>query len=270
LLLIIIGSVIIIFMFSISSPIFTGMFTGMPTHVSDDVRVSNYTNYTQTEQSEVPSDVVHEEQPTQPEIVGNESEEPNEKPYTGFGSSGSSSGSSATSCTPNWYCDEWSECTDGIRTRTCYDGCGDSRVETQTCQYTFLHLDSTNVSIGNNFTIDIVINTTSKVYAYDISLSYNPEIVEALEIIEGGFLNRDGSQTFNASKIINNTEGYVKFASTRFNTKKGINGTGVLFAIQFHAKQTGNSMVNFEEISIVDENVETVLVSSENGTINVF
>lgn len=36
-------------------------------------------------------------------------------------------------CTPNWTCGEWSQCTDGNQTRTCTDGCGDSKKKTQTC-----------------------------------------------------------------------------------------------------------------------------------------
>lgn len=39
-------------------------------------------------------------------------------------------------CVPNWQCGSWSDCsTVGTQTRTCTDGCGNSRTEEQTCTY---------------------------------------------------------------------------------------------------------------------------------------
>jgi len=36
-------------------------------------------------------------------------------------------------CTPRWQCESWGACIDGIKTRECWDGCGNTRTETQSC-----------------------------------------------------------------------------------------------------------------------------------------
>jgi len=49
----------------------------------------------------------------------------------GFGSA--SNANLNCPCVPDWQCGDWSTCANDKQTRTCYDGCGDSRIETMDC-----------------------------------------------------------------------------------------------------------------------------------------
>lgn len=126
-----------------------------------------------------------------------------------------------------------------------------------------------NVSLQQVFTIDVNISTPAEVYAADFILNFNPNILEALNVAKGDFLTKDGAESYEIVEI-DNVTGKIEFASTRLGTQAGVSGAGKLAQVEFRAKNLGTSQINFENITLINSNLNKISnVSTINGLVNV-
>jgi len=101
----------------------------------------------------------------------------------------------------------------------------------------------------NEFTINIKVASEWDIYAAEFELNFNPDVLEFIEAKEGGFLSKDGVETY---EVIREENGKVLFASTRFGDLEGISGEGNLAAIKFKAKEAGKSNLILENVRLAD------------------
>jgi len=126
-----------------------------------------------------------------------------------------------------------------------------------------------NVTKGKEFLININISTPADVYAVDFILSFNNEIITALNVTEGNFLKKDGVATYPVINI-DNSAGRIEFANTRLGTTNPVSGEGILAQIKFRSTNLGASDLDFVELTLVDPNLNDILnVSTIDGEINV-
>lgn len=128
---------------------------------------------------------------------------------------------------------------------------------------------SQHVSPGDSFSVNITIDSPVGVYAFDIIFFFNPGIVNATGAIEGGFLKKDGASTFPVISI-DNTQGKISIANTRFGVATEVTGTGNLATISFTALATGTSNLDLASATLVNSNLQTIAgVTTNNGTVTV-
>jgi len=128
---------------------------------------------------------------------------------------------------------------------------------------------SVNQTRGDNFTINVDINTTHEVYAADITLYFNNSILNAAQINEGNFLNSDGADTYCVNSL-DNSIGIINFSCSRVGDIPGISGNGTLFSVDFTALSFGLSNLSLQNIIFVDENLDEVIgISIVNGSVNI-
>ncbi|MHA1290585.1 MAG: cohesin domain-containing protein [Candidatus Thorarchaeota archaeon] len=125
------------------------------------------------------------------------------------------------------------------------------------------------VFVGDEFNVSVDIQTDEEIYAYDISVRFDPNVIEGLQLTEGNFLKKDGAQTYVVSNIDNNN-GLVQFAVTRFNTQVGVTGNGTLFIITFNAVTNGTSHLNFSDTTITDPSLQEIDANLTNGSVKVY
>ena len=115
---------------------------------------------------------------------------------------------------------------------------------------------------GAEFAFDVNINISQQVYALNINLTYNPDILEFVSASEGNFLNKDGLSTF---FIVIPKEGIVSIGITRYNTQTCITGEGTIANLIFNSKSGGTSDLNLG-IQLLDNTVTPILdVSAISG-----
>ena len=99
--------------------------------------------------------------------------------------------------------------------------------------------DSTLVALDSIFTFNIDALFVRNLVGWQCGISFNPNLLEAIEVIEGGFLSSDATQTFFTEGSIDNENGLI----TGFNVLRldgtGLNGSGPLLSIKFKAKKVG-------------------------------
>lgn len=137
---------------------------------------------------------------------------------------------------------------------------------------------TSNYAKDNEFIIKVDISTQEKIYAAEFTLTFNPEILEILEVNEKDFLKQDGTSTSlqiceqgfrELCPIINNTDGLAGVSNTRLGITTGVTGQGSLVEIKFKAKNSGSSDLTLSNVNIVDSddpgNVDKFRTDIVNG-----
>jgi len=114
-----------------------------------------------------------------------------------------------------------------------------------------------DVPVGSKFNISINIITTDQIYAGEFKLYFNKTKIVANSVVEGDFLKKDGASTFPVI-IINNTEGWISFADTRFGVQSGVTGSGTLANISFNVTSSGASILDLINVTLSDISLNPV------------
>lgn len=196
------------------------------------------------------------------------------------GGSGSGSGGGTTQTPACPTCpgpSAWSLCQDGQQTRTNYN-CN-STTSYQCQQYTepqgctidvnvYVSPSTVNTNNNNDFTVNVMINSTKDVYAAQFNLYFDNNILDVLNVIEGDFLKSDGAETFPTFEI-NNTSGKILVGVTRITSQTGVTGQGMLATITFHAKNAGTSALDLTEVLVSDPDLSALSVNAMGGSATV-
>ncbi len=98
---------------------------------------------------------------------------------------------------------------------------------------------STLVELNSTFTFNIDALFVRNLTGWQCGISFDPNLLEAIEVTEGDFLSSDATQTFFTEGSIDNENGLI----TGFNVLRldgtGLNGSGPLLSIKFKAKKVG-------------------------------
>lgn len=121
---------------------------------------------------------------------------------------------------------------------------------------------------GQTFIVNISINTNLSVYAIESKLKFNNSILSVLSAVEGGFLKKDGASTFPIITI-NNSEGFVKIANTRFNIQTGVSGEGSVLVITFNSSSRGNSALSLGNVQLADPNLNEIEAVKTDGNVKI-
>ena len=112
---------------------------------------------------------------------------------------------------------------------------------------------------GENFTVNIMVNTSESVFAVSSVIEYNSSVINATSVQEGEFLGRNGNGANTYPVIVNDYEnGRIEFDSTRYGTETGVAGEGVIIVIEFDSIADGNADMQIIETYLIDDNLNIV------------
>jgi hypothetical protein len=96
-----------------------------------------------------------------------------------------------------------------------------------------------------SFSVNVVIADVADLYGWQLNLTFNPSILEAVSILEGPFLQQFGS-TMMSAVTLNNIAGYAFTACALLDLEApGASGSGVLAAVSFRVITAGTSSLHF-------------------------
>ena len=182
-------------------------------------------------------------------------------PSGGGGGGGGGSSSGGSSCTPK-------TCEQLGKTCGVWDnGCG-STVDCGVCTTTvFIDPILTNTTTGKSFTINISINTNTKIYAAEVKVQFNNKTVVVSSITEGNFLKSSGAQTF-FLPITDNSKGEMDISNTILGNNTGVMGTGSIATINFNSTSIGTSILNITNVKLAAPDGSLITTfTTENGNI---
>lgn len=129
---------------------------------------------------------------------------------------------------------------------------------------------SQTVSAGGNFSVDILVEDVAYLDGGQAALNFDPAVVNAVEIIEGDFLESGGS-TWGVEKI-NNSEGIAIFAYSLIGNITYVNGSGVLATVKLNVSKDaeGTFDLTLTDVKLIDVNSAHILpIEVDNGSFTV-
>ena len=98
---------------------------------------------------------------------------------------------------------------------------------------------------AESFSVKIMIADVENLYAWQLNLTFNPSMLEAVNILEGPFLQQFGTSMLSAITL-NNTAGYAYAVCSLLDWEMpGATGSGVLGTVSLRARAAGISPLHF-------------------------
>ena len=107
-------------------------------------------------------------------------------------------------------------------------------------KYTF---SKPTIHVGDTFTLDISAENVPNLAGWQFDIAFDPAMLKATEVNEGGFLKTGGASTFFQRGTINNATGRIRGLSSASLSGEGVTGTGVLLSVTFSAKADGQTQL---------------------------
>ena len=128
-------------------------------------------------------------------------------------------------------------------------------------------IDSDNIIIGNQVTLDIYLNSTDEIFAGQMDIYFDNNILTFLGISQGEYLTQDGGSSIDSNNIggitVNNGK-ISKYVILRgLSETTGISGEGVLARITFSGNNIGTSNISISNTIWGDSSAGKIIPISE-------
>lgn len=118
------------------------------------------------------------------------------------------------------------------------------------------------LSVGKTFDVNIKIEDVQSLYAYELKLKYNTDILDVENIAPSTFLNQPTSEI---KKMIDEENGFVWYATTSINPAAPKSGSGTLAVVTFKVTGQGKSDLKLYDITLTDYDIKMVEHSVRNS-----
>lgn len=112
-----------------------------------------------------------------------------------------------------------------------------------------------------NFTVSINIQDVTGLYSYGIKISFDRYVLEVVSVTEGPFLSSAAPTAF-VKKIY---ASYIDVGCTMLGAYPGASGSGTLFTVEFHVKDTGTSDLDMFYSVLLDPTLTQIPHTASNG-----
>lgn len=119
---------------------------------------------------------------------------------------------------------------------------------------------------GQTLTINVSVSDLSGLHRSEFSLSYDPALLNATDVIEGGFLKSAGSTEF--SFDMNRTSGDIRVNITLVDLTSAATGSGALVEITFNVVGLGDCLLYPYDTALFDPDLTTIEHAAVEGLFN--
>ncbi len=121
--------------------------------------------------------------------------------------------------------------------------------------------------VGSTFVVNVIYSGAQPIYAVPIQLSYDPRVLQLLNISNGGFLGGDGQSV----ALVHREDplGTLQISATRPPGAGGISGEGAVFTLTFAAKASGQSPLIITMPGARDANMQVLQMAASPATVTV-
>lgn len=98
---------------------------------------------------------------------------------------------------------------------------------------------------GESLKVNISVTAAEYLYAWQANVSYNPAVLQCVNVTKGELLATQPDGTYGA-KSIKNEKGWALFGWSTLGEYMGVGGSGTLATMEFEVIATGESLIKFE------------------------
>jgi general secretion pathway protein D len=121
---------------------------------------------------------------------------------------------------------------------------------------------------GSTFAVNVMINGAQNVYSVPLQVSYDPKILQVVNVSNGGILSQDG-QAVTLLHREDESTGTMQITATRPPGASGVSGGGAVVTLTFLAKGSGQSMLTISKGGARDPGMQPMPVAGAVGTVTV-
>ena len=121
---------------------------------------------------------------------------------------------------------------------------------------------------GATFAVNILLTGGQNVYSVPLQLNYDPNILQMVNVSNGGFLSQDGQ----AVALVHREDpssGMVQITATRPPGSGGVSGQGAVVTLTFLAKASGQTTLAITKGGARDPAMQAIPVNGAQATINI-
>jgi general secretion pathway protein D len=121
---------------------------------------------------------------------------------------------------------------------------------------------------GATFAVNVLLTGAQNVYSVPLQVSYNPKILQVVNVSNGGFLSQDGQAVALVHRD-DDQSGALQITATRPPGSGGVSGQGAVVTLTFLAKASGQSELTISKGGARDPAMQALPVSGGVATVNV-
>lgn len=130
--------------------------------------------------------------------------------------------------------------------------------------------DPAAVPVGGSFAVDVHVADVTDLFAFQFDLAFDPAVVQASAVLEGGFLASGGGVTSFIPGSIDNGAGTVSFtANTLLGPAGAASGDGVIVRLLFQALAEGHSELLLGNLVLLDAALADIDATVGSGRVTV-
>jgi general secretion pathway protein D len=123
-------------------------------------------------------------------------------------------------------------------------------------------------AVGSTFTVNVNLSGGQNVYSVPMQLTYNPRVLQVLNVSNGPLLSQDG-QTVALVNRDDSMAGILQVTASRPPGTNGITGDGSVFTITFQARAPGQATLSINRASLKNAAMQNMPASGSQAIVTV-
>ncbi len=121
---------------------------------------------------------------------------------------------------------------------------------------------------GSTFSVNVLLKGAQNVYSVPLQVSYDPKILQVVNVSNGGLLSQDG-QIVGIVHRDDDSTGTLQISATRPPGTAGVSGQGTVVTLTFMAKASGQSTLAISKGGARDPSMRALPVAGAVATVTV-
>ena len=127
---------------------------------------------------------------------------------------------------------------------------------------------SVNQAVNSTFVVNVSMSNAANVYSVPTQISYDPKLLQLVNVSNGGFLGKDGQSVALMHRDDPNT-GTLQVTATRPPSSGGVTGQGPVFTLTFMAKAPGQATLSVSRAGARDPAMQVIPVAGGQAMVNI-
>ncbi len=129
---------------------------------------------------------------------------------------------------------------------------------------------TSTVQTGETFSVDIIASGLAELGAFDLTLDYDPALVDLTSAQLGAFPSSTGRTVVAIGPTIDSMAGTLRLGCYSLgSTPNGPTGTGALAIVTFRARRSGQSLLELRDMFVTDPTGAVQALTHQGGQVNV-
>jgi general secretion pathway protein D len=120
---------------------------------------------------------------------------------------------------------------------------------------------------GSTLAVNILLNGAQGVHSVPLQVSYDPNLLQVVNVSNGGFLSQDGQVVL--LQHSEDTSGTLQIDATRPPGTAGVSGQGAVVTLTFMAKASGQSTLVISKGGALDPAMQAIPVTGTSATVTI-